>query len=82
VRDWLQFSGSIDVVGLPTAVQADGARLVVRFQRATLQYWLADTRLAPAGTAVVGSGAELGKQVGLWPSESMTPEAPPIAASP
>jgi hypothetical protein len=82
VRAWLQANGSLDVWGLPTAVNASGSTLVVRFQRGTLQYWLSDSGLAPAGTTVFGSGAQLGKQVGLWPSEAMTPEAPPVAKTP
>jgi hypothetical protein len=76
----LEANGSFDLYGLPTAVKTYGSTLVVRFQRATLQYWLANTGLAPAGTMVLDSGARLGKQVGLWPSEAMTPEAPPAVS--
>jgi hypothetical protein len=83
VKDALSGDGALDLYGLPTALKQYGSTIVVRFQRATMQRWLADTSLAPAGTTVIGSGSQLGKQVGLWPSDAMTPEpTPPTAFSP
>jgi hypothetical protein len=81
LRDSLVADGTLDLYGLPTAAKAYGPSVVVRFQRATLQLWTGDTSLAPAGTKVIGSGAQLGKQIGLWPSDAMTPETPPVALS-
>jgi hypothetical protein len=83
VRDVVSADGVLDLYGLPTGLKEYGSTLVVRFQRGTMQRWLADTGLAPAGTTVIGSGSQLGQQVGLWPSYAMTPEAtPPTAFSP
>jgi hypothetical protein len=74
--------GSLDLYGLPTAVKQYGPTLVVRFQRGTLQVWTEDTSLAPAGTQLWASGAQLGRQLGQWPASAMVPQATPLAITP
>jgi hypothetical protein len=78
LRDGLEEAGLVEMYGLPTAAKQYESMLVVRFERATLQVWTADTSLAPAGTTIPASGAQLGKQVGLWPGEVMAPELAPV----
>jgi hypothetical protein len=65
--DWLT------VYGLPLAVKDYGPFVAVRLQRATLQLWKVDTAWAAAGQVVVGNGADIAKEAGLWPTTALAP---------
>jgi hypothetical protein len=63
---------------LPLSVKDYGPLVAVRLQRATLQLWKIDTPWAAAGSVVVGDGADVAKEAGLWPIEAIAP----VLASP
>lgn len=64
----------IDHFGLPLAVQTYPTSIVVRAQRATLQYWTASVPWAAQGTVSVANGGDLAKEAGLFPWLAVTPE--------
>jgi len=68
---------SLNSYGLPLAVKDYGPFVAVRLQRATLQLWKVDTAWAAAGTVVVGNGADVAKEAGLWPVEAIAPVVAP-----
>ena len=74
---------AFDRFGLPLAVKNYGPFVAVRLQRATLQLWTVDTPSAQAGSVVTGNGADLAKEIGLWPPEAtatvQAPSPPPAA---
>lgn len=69
--DWLEH------FGLPVAVQAFPSSIVVRAQRATLQYWTTAVPWAAQGTVSVANGGDLAKEAGLFPWLAVTPENAP-----
>jgi hypothetical protein len=69
-NDWL------NVYGLPVSVKNYGAFITVRTQRATLQRWNVDMPWAAAGQIVVGNGADVAKEAGLWPITALAPSLP------
>jgi hypothetical protein len=68
--DWLT------TYGLPLAVKDYGPFVAVRLQRATLQLWNVDAPWARAGSVVVGNGADVAKEAGLWPVSALAPRQP------
>jgi hypothetical protein len=66
---------AVNSFGLPLAVKDYGAFVAVRLQRATLQLWKIDVPWASAGSVVVGNGADIAKEAGLWPLDSTAPVA-------
>jgi hypothetical protein len=68
---------ALERFGLPLAVEDYGAFVAVRMQRATLQLWTRDTPWAAAGQVVVGNGADVAKEAGLWPVGAIGPVGPP-----
>jgi hypothetical protein len=72
----------LETYGLPLSVQNYGSMVTVRTQRVTLQLWTVDTPWVSAGTVVVGNGGDLAKEAGVWPSDALTPELPPVGDSP
>jgi hypothetical protein len=69
--DWL------DHYGLPVATQDEGNSVVVRAQRAALQYWKDAVPWAAKGTVTVANGGDLAKEAGVYPSQAVTPENAP-----
>lgn len=62
--------------GLPMApVQDMGGVLVLRAQRKIFQQWLTDTPFARAGQVIIANGGDVGKEAGLYPPLSVTPQA-------
>ncbi|MBV9897222.1 MAG: cellulase family glycosylhydrolase [Chloroflexi bacterium] len=69
--DWL------DHYGLPVATQETQNSVVVRAQRATLQYWKEDVPWAAKGSVSVANGGDLAKEAGVFPWLAATPENAP-----
>jgi hypothetical protein len=69
--DWL------DHYGLPVATQDLQNSVVVRAQRAALQYWKEDVPWAAKGSVSVANGGDLAKEAGVFPSQAVTPENAP-----
>jgi hypothetical protein len=69
--DWL------DHYGLPVATQETAESVVVRAQRAALQYWKIDVPWASKGTVTVANGGDLAKEAGIFPGTATTPENAP-----
>ncbi|MBV9329073.1 MAG: cellulase family glycosylhydrolase [Chloroflexi bacterium] len=69
--DWL------DHYGLPVATQEDQTSVVVRAQRAALQYWKVGVPWAAQGTVTVANGGDLAKEAGVFPWPAVTPENAP-----
>lgn len=67
----------LDHFGLPTAVQEFSTSVVVRAQRATLQYWKEAMPWAAKGSVSVANGGDLAKEAGLFPWLAVTPENAP-----
>jgi hypothetical protein len=67
----------LDHYGLPTAVQEFSNSVVVRAQRATLQYWKEAVPWAAKGSVSVANGGDLAKEAGLFPWLAVTPENAP-----
>jgi hypothetical protein len=67
----------LDHYGLPTAVQEFSNGVVVRAQRATLQYWKETVPWAAKGAVSVANGGDLAKEAGLFPWLAVTPENAP-----
>ena len=66
--DWL------DHYGLPVSTQDAGNSVVVRAQRATLQYWTEAVPWAAKGSVTVANGGDLAKEAGVFPWLAVTPE--------
>ncbi|MBV9542790.1 MAG: cellulase family glycosylhydrolase [Chloroflexi bacterium] len=69
--DWL------DHYGLPVSTQEYDASIVVRAQRATLQYWKQQMPWADKGSVTVANGGDLAKEAGVFPWLAVTPENAP-----
>jgi hypothetical protein len=69
--DWL------DHYGLPVATQDMQNSVVVRAQRAALQYWKQDVPWAARGSVSIANGGDLAKEAGVFPSQAVTPENAP-----
>jgi Cellulase (glycosyl hydrolase family 5) len=69
--DWL------DHYGLPVATQETQNSVVVRAQRAALQYWKEDVPWAAKGSVSVANGGDLAKEAGVFPWLAVTPENAP-----
>jgi cellulase (glycosyl hydrolase family 5) len=69
--DWL------DHYGLPVAVQETQNSVVVRAQRAALQYWKEAVPWAAKGSVSVANGGDLAKEAGVFPWLAVTPENAP-----
>jgi hypothetical protein len=67
----------IDHYGLPTAVQEFSNSVVVRAQRATLQYWKEAVPWAAKGSVSVANGGDLAKEAGQFPWLAVSPENAP-----
>jgi hypothetical protein len=66
-----------DHYGLPVAVQEFSTSVVVRAQRATLQYWKETVPWAAKGSISIANGGDLAKEAGLFPWLAVTPENAP-----
>jgi len=51
--------------------------VAMRFQRATLQRWQADSDSAKAGQITVVNAGEIAKELGIFPKSAMEPEKAP-----
>jgi hypothetical protein len=69
--DWL------DHYGLPVATRDTPNSVVVRAQRAALQYWKEAVPWAAKGSVSVANGGDLAKEGGLFPWLAVTPENAP-----
>ena len=69
--DWL------DHYGLPVATQELPNSVVLRAQRASLQYWKEAVPWAARGSVTVANGGDLAKEAGLFPWLAVTPENAP-----
>jgi cellulase (glycosyl hydrolase family 5) len=69
--DWL------DHRGLPESTQETQSSVVVRAQRAALQYWKQDVPWAAKGSVTVANGGDLAKEAGLFPWLAVTVENAP-----
>jgi hypothetical protein len=67
----------LDHYGLPVAVQEWSNSVVVRAQRATLQYWKEAVPWAAKGSVSVANGGDLAKEAGVFPWLAVTPENAP-----
>jgi hypothetical protein len=67
----------LDHYGLPVAVQEWSNSVVVRAQRATLQYWKEAVPWAAKGSVSVANGGDLAKESGIFPWLAVTPENAP-----
>jgi hypothetical protein len=64
----------MDHYGLPVSVQDYANSVVVRAQRATLQYWKEAVPWAAKGSVSIANGGDLAKEAGLFPWLAVTPE--------
>jgi hypothetical protein len=69
--------GWLDHYGLPVATQDSQSSIVVRAQRASLQYWKEAVPWAAQGTVSVANGGDLAKEAGVFPWQAVTPENAP-----
>jgi hypothetical protein len=67
----------LDHYGLPVNVQEFSTSVVVRAQRATLQYWKEAVPWAAKGSVSVANGGDLAKEAGLFPWLAVTPDNAP-----
>jgi hypothetical protein len=67
----------VDHYGLPVSVHEFSNSVVVRAQRATLQYWKDAVPWAAKGSVSVANGGDLAKEAGLFPWLAVTPENAP-----
>jgi hypothetical protein len=67
----------IDHYGLPVATQDTPNSVVVRAQRASLQYWKVAVPWAAKGSVSVANGGDLAKEAGVFPWLAVTPENAP-----
>ena len=66
-----------DHYGLPVALADMPNGVVVRAQRATLQYWKVAVPWAAKGSVTVANGGDLAKEAGVFPWLAVTPENAP-----
>jgi Cellulase (glycosyl hydrolase family 5) len=66
--DWL------DHYGLPQSTEETQTSVVVRAQRAAVQYWKADMPWAAKGSVSVANGGDLAKEAGVFPWLAVVPE--------
>ncbi len=64
----------LDHYGLPVSVQELPNSVVVRAQRATLQYWKEAVPWAAKGSVSVANAGDLAKEAGLFPWLAVTPD--------
>ena len=64
----------LDHYGLPVSAQEYSNSVVVRAQRATLQYWKEAVPWAAKGSVSVANGGDLAKEAGLFPWLAVTPD--------
>jgi len=64
----------LDHYGLPVSTQDYANSVVVRAQRATLQYWKETVPWAAKGTVSVANAGDLAKEAGLFPWLAVTPD--------
>jgi hypothetical protein len=74
---FLADSNWLDHYGLPVAIQESSNSVVVRAQRATLQYWKEAVPWAAKGSVSVANGGDLAKEAGVFPWLAVTPENAP-----
>jgi cellulase (glycosyl hydrolase family 5) len=67
----------IDHYGLPVSTLETQNSVVVRAQRAALQYWKVAVPWAAAGSVTVANGGDLAKEAGVFPWLAVTPENAP-----
>ena len=67
----------IDHYGLPVSTLETPNSVVVRAQRAALQYWKVAVPWASAGSVTVANGGDLAKEAGVFPWLAVTPENAP-----
>jgi len=67
----------VDHYGLPLATLDNQNSVVVRAQRASLQYWKVDVPWAAKGSVSVANGGDLAKEAGVFPWQAVTPENAP-----
>jgi len=67
----------LDHYGLPVATQETDNSVVVRGQRAALQYWKQDVPWAARGSVTVANGGDLAKEAGMFPWQAVVPENAP-----
>jgi len=64
----------LDHYGLPVSAQDFSNSVVVRAQRATLQYWTEAVPWAAKGSVSVANAGDLAKEAGLFPWLAVTPD--------
>jgi hypothetical protein len=74
---FLDDSRWMDHYGLPVGIGDYPNSVVVRAQRATLQYWKEAVPWAAKGSVSVANGGDLAKEAGLFPWLAVTPENAP-----
>jgi hypothetical protein len=67
----------LDHYGLPVSIQEYSNSIVVRAQRATLQYWKEAVPWAAKGSVSVANGGDLAKEAGVFPWLAVTPDNAP-----
>jgi hypothetical protein len=67
----------IDHYGLPVATQETANGVVVRGQRAALQYWKEAVPWAAKGSVSIANGGDLAKEAGMFPWQAVVPENAP-----
>lgn len=67
----------LDHYGLPVATQDSQNSVVVRAERASLQYWKEAVPWAAQGSVSVANGGDLAKEAGVFPWQAVTPENAP-----
>jgi hypothetical protein len=67
----------LDHYGLPVSVQEFSNSVVVRAQRATLQYWKEAVPWAAKGSVSLANGGDLAKEAGLFSWLAVTPDNAP-----
>jgi hypothetical protein len=67
----------LDHYGLPVSTQDAPNSVVVRAQRAALQYWTEDVPWAAKGSVSIANGGDLAKEAGVFPWQAVTPENAP-----
>jgi hypothetical protein len=68
----------LSLFGLPTSrVEDMGNHFAIRLQRAVIQQWKEAVPWAKAGEVTVAKGGDIAKEMGLFPAEAVSPEAPP-----
>ncbi|HEX5416755.1 MAG TPA: Gmad2 immunoglobulin-like domain-containing protein [Chloroflexota bacterium] len=63
--------------GLPMSFKDYGNVFVIRAQRAAFQHWRVNVGPNRAGSVTIVNGGDVGKEVNLFPAESVVPVGPP-----